>query len=329
MMSCKIPRLIYFYKEKQSIVWSFPKEKIIHKLTNYNETRDLTFLEFTLARINIKFVNNKLIGSLKTILTFENICDPLFVNIDYLDEQEKLFLEIKDLIISKSNFINDEEMSILKFSQSQSHGLFWDNEIRTKVFKLNDCINDTKKYDIDYFENIYNKDENVSIKTTCGDSIDCGDILRFYEGNLEKKSYTIILLKYKQIFNQKEIKQVLEINYNENLKNILFGIISKSDLEEYVSFIKSIPKGIVSKEVKNEYIRMKTELQTKYDMYINISPKVDSKNQRRVQCSIPKINELFTKYPEFIKYNSEECMVRGIEITKIIESPPRKRNKKI
>jgi hypothetical protein len=49
------------------------------------------------------------------------------------------------------------------FTQSQSHGLFWDSEIREKVFVLDACKNDTKKYDICCFENKFNPEENISI----------------------------------------------------------------------------------------------------------------------------------------------------------------------
>lgn len=61
-------------------------------------------------------------------------------------------------------------------------------------------------------------------------------------------------------------------------------------------------------------------------MRINISPKVDSHKQRRVQCSIPKINKLFEDYPEFIISKTTESVVRGILITNEIQSGPRNRN---
>jgi hypothetical protein len=216
-------------------------------------------------------------------------------------------------------------MDISKFTQSQSHGLFWDNEIRTKVFKLYPCLNDTKKYDIDFYENIFNKNENISIKTTGSSSIDCGDILRFYDIPIYH-TYTIILIRYNQNINRKEIIEILEIDYNKKLRDILFGSISREEIESYIYFIKSIKKGIVDKEIKLEYIKLKKELEKKHEMYIHISPKVDSKSQRRVQCSIPKLHELFKKYPEFITYKSLNPIIRGIEITKSIESKQRKRN---
>ena len=86
-------------------------------------------------------------------------------------------------------------------------------EIREKVFELPKCKNDTKKYDICSEENKFNSLENISIKTSSNNNIDCGDILRFYNGNFINK-YTIILIRYIQINNQKKITEIIEIDYN-------------------------------------------------------------------------------------------------------------------
>jgi hypothetical protein len=81
-----------------------------------------------------------------------------------------------------------ENITIENFTQSQSHGLFWDSEIRNKVFGLNQCINDTKKYDIEAEENKFDPQENISIKTSSNNNIDCGDILRFFSGDFSKNT---------------------------------------------------------------------------------------------------------------------------------------------
>ena len=129
--------------------------------------------------------------------------------------------------------------NIKEFTQSQSHGLFWDSEIRVKCFGLPNCINDTTKYDILCSNNKYDSDENISIKTSGSNNIDCGDIIRFYEGDFNKK-YTIILLRYKQNGTKKILNEIIEINYNIKLRNILFGSIPKKILECYVEYIKFI-----------------------------------------------------------------------------------------
>jgi hypothetical protein len=216
-------------------------------------------------------------------------------------------------------------LTIDKFTQSQSHGLYWDSEIREKVFCLPVCKNDTLKFDIPRNNNKFNENENISIKTSGNTNIDCGDILRFYDrdGNFD---ITMILIRYIQINNQKKISEIIEINYSEEFKNILFGTVTRDVLENYVQIIKTIPNGTVSNETKIMYKKLKNELQQKYNMKINISPKVDSKNQRRVQCSIPKIDTLFTQYSQFILSKTTENIIRGIQITPFIDSTKRTRN---
>ena len=218
--------------------------------------------------------------------------------------------------------------TIEKFTQSQSHGLFWDNEIRVKVFGLNQCINDTKKYDIEAEENKFDPEENVSIKTSSNNNIDCGDILRFFNGDFSK-SYTIILIRYVQQSDTKCIKEIVEIAYTLALRDHLFGSVTFNSLKEYVEFVKAIPSGPVSEEIKQSYKQKKIALQHTCNMRINISPKVDSGSQRRVQCSIPKLDQLLEQFPEIIKSRSLEPVVRNVPIIKQIQSVARVRNKKI
>lgn len=110
------------------------------------------------------------------------------------------------------------------------------------------------------------------------------------------------------------------------MRDILFGSIPKKMLEVYVEYIKNIPHGNVSEDIKKNYKDCKNKMQKEYNMKINISPKVDSRNQRRVQCSIPKLDQLLELYPEFILSRTKDPIVRGITITNAIESGPRVRN---
>jgi len=58
-------------------------------------------------------------------------------------------------------------------------------------------------------------------------------------------------------------------------------------------------------------------------MHINISPKVDSKKQRRVQCSIPKVDQILSLFPDIIVSRTTDPIIRGITITSIINSARR------
>jgi len=234
--------------------------------------------------------------------------------------ESNAFFEIEPK--SKSNTLSTYKVE--DFTQSQSHGLFWDCEIREKVFCLPSSKNDTKKYDICCLENKFNNQENISIKTSSNNNIDCGDILRFHNGDFTR-NYTIILLRYIQSGNLKIIKEIIEINYNEELRNYLFGSITEDKLTEYVQAIKSIPKGPVSNDIKTTYKKHKNKLQKHYNMHINISPKVDSSTQRRVQCSIPKVDQIISRFPHIVISRSTEAIIRDISITSIINSGRRLR----
>ena len=245
-----------------------------------------------------------------------------------IEEEE---FEIDVLVHPKKNITEEKKekefITIENFTQSQSHGLFWDSEIRTTVFGLNQCINDTRKYDIEAEENKFDPQENVSIKTSSNNNIDCGDILRFFHGDFSKK-YTILLVRYEQKSDTKCVKEILEIAYTSELRDHLFGSAGVEVLKDYVDFVKAIPKGSVSEEIKKAYKLKKTALQKEHNMRINISPKVDSGSQRRVQCSITKVDQLLQQFPEIVLYRSLDPVVRNVTIIKEIQSAARVRNKK-
>ena len=228
--------------------------------------------------------------------------------------------EVFEIEVFKKN--NSSTYKVEDFTQSQSHGLFWDSEIREVVFGLDACKNDTKKYDIYCSENKFNQEENISIKTSSNNNIDCGDILRFFNGDFTKK-YTIILIRYSQIGLLKKIKEIIEIDYNVELKNYLFGTITEEELNNYVKIIKNIPNGEANYEIKENYKQIKQYLQKQHNMKINISPKVDSKSQRRVQCSITKVDKILELFPQNVISRTTEPIIREIKITSTINSGPR------
>jgi len=214
-------------------------------------------------------------------------------------------------------------------TQSQSHGFKFENEIRTHVFGLHIKNNDTEIHDISCSENKFNPSENISIKVSCNGDIGCGDIVRFHNYDFSQKN-TIIVGIYKQINeNQKLIHVLYEVDYNKNLHKLLFGEIGEEEISYYVNLVKSIPPGQVKKEDKL-YLKLKAHYQKGFGMRIRINPKVDSKTQRRVQATIPKLEKLLEENPEFVisKITGQPLFLRGIEINSVIESKRRIRNLK-
>ena len=164
---------------------------------------------------------------------------------------------------------------------------------------------------MDLVEGLY-VDRNYSIKTAKGNKVDCGDILR----RMVEDDYNIVVGLWKQSGDNK----IFHTEYTFNIKPEdmvkLWGNMKYEDVKEFDSFIKSIPSGKEAQQTtKAERTSRKKTLADKNALMV-IHPKVDSKNQRRVQCSL-KIDQMIKSGVEYTKK----------DINIVIHSPKRKFNK--
>jgi hypothetical protein len=203
--------------------------------------------------------------------------------------------------------------------RSQEFGFVIENILRTKVFDLPEKNNDTKHYDIPANENKFDNKENISIKTSGSNIICLGDVLRIFNS----EQTTLILIMYSQIQSQRKIKEIIEIKFNSELKTLLFGLTKEEEIKNVQKYIKEIPQGSTSSEIKKTYKKMTKDLKKGL---ITFNAKVDSKNQRRLQCSI-SVNTLLS-YPQFIISKNKDIL-REIKIEDTYNFPKRIRNKKI
>ena len=214
-------------------------------------------------------------------------------------------------------------------NQSQKHGITWENEVRERVFHLPKERNNTDIHDIPFEKNKLDPNENISIKATGSKTICCADILRFYNYDFSKKN-TMIVIRYKQIGEQKIIQNIYEINYNIQCHKLLFGDLPETEIKKFIEGVKKIPTNVKGKdaiEIYN-YKAIKDDLNEKYDFKIKINPKVDSK-QSRVQCSISNFEEILEKYIVYKSSLENPNLIRGKEISISINSGTRKRNNKV
>lgn len=209
--------------------------------------------------------------------------------------------------------------------QSQKHGFDWENEIRRETFNLPEEKNNTDKYDINKEKNIFDKNENISIKVSGCNTICCSCILNFYDYDFEEKN-TLIVIKYKQELNYKVIVAIYEINYSKELHTILFGKLEKTLIENYVNEVKKIPLKTSGEEAKKiyNYLVERDKIYKEYPtIKIKINPKVNRGNSR-VQCSF-NLNDIPKDY---ITYDSSTKKIpnsiRGKEISVRISSQKRK-----
>ena len=128
---------------------------------------------------------------------------------------------------------------------------------------------------------------DYSIKTTNGNKIDCGDVLR----RRQETDYNLVVGCYSQVGENKVFHTEYTFYIKPEHEQKLWGRMNYNQLAEYVNYIKNIPAGKkAQQETKTERTVLKNCISDK-NALVKIHPKVDSKKQRRVQCSV-KIKEL-------------------------------------
>jgi hypothetical protein len=205
--------------------------------------------------------------------------------------------------------------------ENQQHGFLWESEIKTKVFALVGSDQYTAIHDVDRSRNIFNSAENVSIKTTGSDTLCMGDAARVF-GYEEGVEHTCIVVQYTQNIGRKDLIHVYELDLTA--RGTLWGQVTKEDVDSLNNLVRSMPPGARDSEIDRTITQKKNELNAKSGA-IRFNPKLDSKTQRRLQCSIPG----FKTYASLIKTSTSNPIVRGIAITSSIYTGPRTRNRRI
>ena len=128
---------------------------------------------------------------------------------------------------------------------------------------------------------------DYSIKTSKGNTVDCGDILR----RRQETDYNLVVGCYTQVGDNKVFHSEYTFYIRPEHEQKIWGRMNYNQLAEYVDYVKNIPAGKqAQQETKTERTVLKNCIEDK-NALMKIHPKVDSKNQRRVQCSL-KMSDL-------------------------------------
>jgi hypothetical protein len=213
-----------------------------------------------------------------------------------MSESQKHGFIMEDLIIRSYTGISKEE-----YEKKLENGY-------TNKFDLVEGI------DVDY---------NMSIKTSGGDGVGCGDIKRFYL-TTDYTSFKMLIFSWKQISPlQKSFYMAHEFFIKPEYHEHFWGDISFQELKEFDDYIKNIPHGKQGqKDNKDLWKEKRDVIKEKYpEAIMRIDAKVDSRTQRRTQCSF-KIDKL----KNIIPYEIYLHKYRDISLPLIINSRSRSRN---
>ena len=194
-------------------------------------------------------------------------------------------------------------------SASQQNGHDFDNEIK-KVYNVSG-IGYTSIHDI---PPQFNEDTAASVKSSVGDTCDCGDALRMFN-NSHLQKYQMIRGRFQQIGDQKHLCEVHLIDLSDSTA-LLWGTLTIADVTRLTELTKTFRPG--REDIRKEVHALKKELNAKSG-YMQFRPKMDS-TQHRLQCSIPNWSKLVKNHPDRVLYHTTTGMFRGTQLTVIRES---------
>lgn len=207
----------------------------------------------------------------------------------------------------------------------QNHGLLFENEVIKALTGLSKVEYQrllpgsyTTSMDI---SKGYHSENDYSVKVTGNNGVGCGDILRFFK-HCRDGEFTMVVGRWKQAGPSRKVYyEIYEFYLKPENHSVLFAELEEKPLAEFVDYVKSIPYG---KEAQLANRKLwKSKRNDLYETYgkglVSIDAKIDSKTQRRVQCSV-KIPDMISAGIQYKKYT---LSFKGINLPYEQKSSPR------
>jgi hypothetical protein len=216
-------------------------------------------------------------------------------------------------------------------SEVQAHGNLFEEQIITNMTGLSkreyeQLIPNGYTSPLDIHKGVAGSLFDASVKVSKnGTDVACGDIIRFYN-HVKSGEFKLIVGKFTQQGNKKVYEEIYEFEINPDTHKILFGDLDFQAVADFVSYVKAIPEGkeaqlanqAVWKSKRNDIIGRCSS-----KPLFKIDAKIDSKKQRRVQCSV-KLKDLINSR---ISYKVYKVEYQGIALPYVQDSKTRTFNK--
>jgi hypothetical protein len=195
----------------------------------------------------------------------------------------------------------------------QKHGFDFENWVKDSFFGQI-LVTYTEKWDIPAQFNLSNgvpaelRGLPVSVKTCkYGGQIGFGDALRQH-GNAE--DFLLVVGFWEQAGAYKNFVAVEGVKVTTAAWRSLFFPLKEEDIKKLDALIKN-------RDLHYTDVRQQAQAIKKLDNYINtkivLNPKVDSKNQRRLQCSVP-FNVFWSEFAKKPAYKNVDCELFGKKV---------------
>lgn len=163
----------------------------------------------------------------------------------------------------------------------QQHGFTFEKWVHETFFNSYKTRSYTDEWDVHKEFNVNYGGVPVSIKTAkYGSPIGLGDALRQFHIN---EDFLLIAGFWRQEKGKKRIVNIVAAPISVALWRLLWHPITEDDLRELDSAIKD--RSLTYQQARIEAKRIKSQ-QPFTQAHITVNPKIDSKTQRRLQCSL-------------------------------------------
>lgn len=200
----------------------------------------------------------------------------------------------------------------------QRHGVDFEEWIRNQFFGGYTPTGYTQKWDIPAEANTEHGRIPVNPKATrYGTPVGMGDALRQFDVD---EPYLLIVGFWDQVGPDKKFVNVVAVRIEPDLQRKLWHPVQRRDLEQFDAMIKD--RSLPVEEVRRRALAIKNAPPFSKAIF-QVNPKIDTKGQRRLQCSL-RFRDLFEQVaPGASSERMESPELFGVPVPKVRDSGPR------
>ena len=199
----------------------------------------------------------------------------------------------------------------------QKHGVVFEKWIRDTFFDGYTPQSYTQKWDIPSEANKRFGGIPINPKATkYRTAVDLSDALRQYDIH---EPFWLVIGYWQQDGTKKKFVNVVAARVEPDEYHKLWGDVKRADLERLDAVIKDTPNHVTARQLAQ---KMKREAPFNTSL-ISLNPKIDSKRQRRLQCSLTFARVFKFLAPKADQGVQEKPMLWGVPVELEVESGPR------